>query len=309
MRFFPSRICLVTALALVAAATACAQTRGAARNAHGAPIPDATIADMAGNQLATSSADGTFTLNQPPHQIEVTALHYVTAVVTITPGQPLDVALHQPLETVVVTAYRSAIGSSDSPASTRVLDTQQLQQSASPSLDGKLAQVPGFTLFRRSSSLVANPTTEGVSLRGLGSTAASRSLVVLDDIPLNDPYGGWIHWEELPELSIHSVEVVRGGASDLYGSSAIGGVMSVIPARPQTSGIQILTSGGSESTLDDGALATAKQGPWSALASGGLIATDGYTLIAPDLRGPIDQPSNVHAQNGLAEIDRTLPEH
>jgi len=111
----------------------------------------------------------------------------------------------------------------------------------------------------------------------------------------------------LPELSIHSVEVVRGGASDLYGSSAIGGVMSVIPARPQTSGIQILTSGGSESTLDDGALATAKQGPWSALASGGLIATDGYTLIAPDLRGPIDQPSNVHEQNGLAEVDRGLP--
>ncbi|MGC2300080.1 MAG: TonB-dependent receptor, partial [Acidobacteriaceae bacterium] len=277
--------------------------------AHGAPVPAATIADMAGNPLAISSADGTFALHQPPHQIEVTALHYVTAVVTITPGQPLHVVLHQPLETVVVTAYRSALGSSDSPASTRVLDLQQLQQSASPSLDGKLTQIPGFTLFRRSSSLVANPTTEGVSLRGLGSTAASRSLVVLDDIPLNDPYGGWIHWEELPELSIHSVEVVRGGASDLYGSSAIGGVISVIPVRPQTSGIQIFTSGGSESTLDNGALATINHGPWSGIASAGLIATDGYTLIAPNLRGAIDQPSNVHAQNGLAAIDRALPDN
>ena len=307
MQVYPSRICLLAALALAAAATACAQTRGVVRNAHGDPIPSVTIADMAGNTLAVSGADGTFALPHPPRQIEVTAPHYVTAVVTITPGQSLSIVLRQPLETVVVTAYRSALGSSDSPASTRVLDTQQLQQAASPSLDGKLREIPGFTLFRRSSSLVANPTTEGVSLRGLGSTAASRSLVVLDDIPLNDPYGGWVHWEELPELSIHSVEVVRGGASDLYGSSAIGGVMSVIPARPQTSGIQILTSGGSESTLDDGALATAKQGPWSALASGGLIATDGYTLIAPDLRGPIDQPSNVHAQNGLAEVDRGLP--
>lgn len=307
MQVYPSRICLLAALALAAAATACAQTRGVVRNAHGDPIPSVTIADMAGNTLAVSGADGTFALPHPPRQIEVTAPHYVTAVVTITPGQSLRIVLRQPLETVVVTAYRSALGSSDSPASTRVLDTQQLQQAASPSLDGKLREIPGFTLFRRSSSLVANPTTEGVSLRGLGSTAASRSLVVLDDIPLNDPYGGWVHWEELPELSIHSVEVVRGGASDLYGSSAIGGVMSVIPARPQTSGIQILTSGGSESTLDDGALATAKQGPWSALASGGLIATDGYTLIAPDLRGPIDQPSNVHAQNGLAEVDRGLP--
>jgi outer membrane receptor protein involved in Fe transport len=262
---------------------------------------------VAGNTLAVSGSDGIFALSHPPRQIAVTAPHYVTAVVTITPDQSLNIILRQPLETVVVTAYRSALGSSDSPASTRVLDTQQLQQAASPSLDGKLRDIPGFTLFRRSISLVANPTTEGVSLRGLGSTAASRSLVVLDDIPLNDPYGGWIHWEELPELSIHSVEIVRGGASDLYGSSAIGGVISVIPARPQTSGLQILTSGGSESTLDDGALATAKQGPWSALASGGLIATDGYTLIAPNLRGPIDQPSNVHAQNGLAEVERMLP--
>ncbi|MFY9745174.1 MAG: TonB-dependent receptor [Acidobacteriaceae bacterium] len=306
MRFFLSRICLA-AFAVVSAATVCAQTRGVVRNAHGDPISSATVADMAGNTLAVSGSDGTFALAHPPGQIEVTAAHYVTAVVTIAAGQSLNIVLRQPLETVVVTAYRSALGGSESPASTRVLDTQQLQQAASPSLDGKLREVPGFTLFRRSSSLVANPTTEGVSLRGLGSTAASRSLVVLDDIPLNDPYGGWVHWEELPELAIHSIEVVRGGASDLYGSSAIGGVISVIPVSPQTSGVQVFTSGGSESTLDDGALATLKRGAWSAIASGGLIATDGYTLIAPDLRGPIDQPSNVHAQNGLAEVDRALP--
>ena len=294
-------------LALAVPAAACAQTRGTVRDAQGRPIPAATVTDVAGNPLAVSSSDGAFTLDQPLSQIEVSALHYVTNVVTIIPGQTINVILRQPLETVTVTAYRSALGSSDSPASTRVLDAQQLQQSASPALDGKLREVPGFELFRRSSSLVANPTTEGVSLRGLGSTAASRSLVVLDDIPLNDPYGGWIHWEELPELSIHSVEVVRGGASDLYGSSAIGGVISVIPVRPQTTGLQLFTSGGSEAQLDDGALATIKHGAWSGLASAGLIATDGYTLIAPDLRGPIDQPSNVHAQNGLAEIDRTLP--
>jgi outer membrane receptor protein involved in Fe transport len=305
---FPNRIHLALTLALFAATHGFAQTNGMVRNAHGDPIPSATITDMAGNQLAVSSSDGTFTLSPSPDQIEVTAPHYVTAVVTITSGRPANVVLRQPLETVTVTAYRSALGSSDSPASTRVLDTQQLQQSASPALDGKLSQVPGFTLFRRSSSLVANPTTEGVSLRGLGSTAASRSLVVLDDIPLNDPYGGWIHWEELPELSVHSVEVVRGGASDLYGSSAIGGVISVIPVRPQTTGVQLFASGGSESAMDDGALASIQRGPWSGVASGGLIASDGYTLIAPDLRGPIDQPSNVHAQNGLAEIDRTLPD-
>ena len=180
MRFSPIRLLLVAAIALSLTALALAQIQGTVRNAHGDPIPSATITDMSGDRLAVSSTDGSFTLAHPPQQIEVTVAHYVTAVVTITAGQPLNVVLRQPLETVTVTAYRSALGSSDSPASTRVLDTQQLQQSASPSLDGKLREVPGFELFRRSSSLV-----------------------VLDDIPLNDPYGGWIHWEELPELSIH----------------------------------------------------------------------------------------------------------
>jgi outer membrane receptor protein involved in Fe transport len=302
-----SHVILLTA-AVAASAQTTQPARGTVENAHGAPIASATITDMAGNPLAITGADGRFTLAAPPRQVEIAAAHYAAVVVTIVPGAPLHVVLRQPMETVEVTAYRSPLGSADSPASTRVLSQQQLQQAVAPELDGKLREVPGFQLFRRSSSLVANPTTEGISLRGLGSTAASRSLVVLDDVPLNDPYGGWVHWEELPELAIHSVEVVRGGASDLYGSSAIGGVISVIPVHPQADGLQVETSGGSESTLDDGALGTLQSGPWSGLASGGLLATDGYTLVAPEFRGPIDHPSNVHAQNGLAEIEHALPQ-
>jgi outer membrane receptor protein involved in Fe transport len=282
--------------------------RGAVVDARGKPVASATVRSLAGALLAVTAADGTFALSRAPQQIEVTAAHFIPAVATVKPGATLRVVLRAPLETVTVTAYRSPLGAEDSPASTRVLNEQQLEQAAPPELDGKLREVPGFQLFRRSSSLVANPTTEGVSLRGLGSTAASRSLVVLDDVPLNDPYGGWIHWEELPELTVHSVEVVRGGASDLYGSSAIGGVISVIPVRPQGNGLEVKTSGGSESTLDEQALGTVKRGAWSGLGSSGVVATDGYTLVAPSVRGPIDQPSNVHAQNALATVERALPE-
>jgi outer membrane cobalamin receptor len=206
----------------------------------------------------------------------------------------------------VVTAYRSPIASGDSPASTRILTTQHLRQAAGISLDDKLRQVPGFELFRRTSSLVANPTTEGISLRGLGSTAASRSLVVFDEIPIADPFGGWIHWEELPPPVIHSVELVRGGASDLYGSSAIGGVISIVPVKPDTDRFELSTSYGSEATTDDSLLGVLKLGKWSGLVSSQILATDGYILIAPSVRGPIDQPYNVHAQNGLTEFDHGL---
>src|SRR6185437_16458626 len=112
--------------------------------------------------------------------------------------------------------------------------------------------------FRRSSSLVANPTAQGISLRGLGSTSASRTLVTEDDVPLNDPIGDWIHWQEKPELSIRDVEVVRGGASDLYGSSAIGGVINIIPVRPTSDQVELRSSYGNEETFNESLLAQTK---------------------------------------------------
>ena len=296
-------------LALIAPFLSAAQSlvEGRVTDADGKAVAGAAIHDDAGRLLATSGIDGMFEFSGGPHTVQVSGAHFVPVTVTIS-SSSLKIVLKRPLETVVVTAYRSPLASMDSPASTRVLDEQKLEESAAPSLDGKLRQVPGFELFRRSSSVVANPTTEGVSLRGLGSTAASRSLVVFDDIPMSDPYGGWIHWGELPSLAIRSIEAVRGGASDLYGSSAIGGVINVLPVRPSSTSnvFKLDTSYGSMETSDNSALASVHSGKWAALGVGGLLATDGYTLVAPSFRGPVDQASNVHSQNGLAEIDRQL---
>src|SRR6202008_4492240 len=184
--------------------------------------------------LGITADDGAFSFKNESTlaiTVRVSALAFDTETVTIPPAVAARIVLTRQQERVIVTAYRSPLDTLDSPASTRVVGQQQLKEAATPALDGKLRQVPGVELFRRSSSLVANPTSQGISLRGLGSTAASRTLVVSDDVPLNDPYGGWIHWEEMPELAVRSVEVVRGGASDLYGSSAIGGVISILPVR------------------------------------------------------------------------------
>ncbi len=281
-----------------------AQISGSVVDAGGAPVAGAQILDRAGDLVSTTAADGSFTVPQGVGTIEIVAARFAPKTVAIQGAGPIRLSLARPLETVTVTAYRSPLASIDSPVSTRVLSQQALRQSAPPALDGKLRQIPGFELYRRSSSLVANPTTEGVSLRGLGSTAASRTLVVFDDVPVNDPFGGWIHWEELPSSAIQSVEVVRGGASDLYGSSAIGGVISITPVHPATTRLELSSSYGSESATDSSLLGSVNKGEWSGLVSAGLIATDGYTLIAPSLRGPIDQASNVHAPTALVEFGR-----
>jgi outer membrane receptor protein involved in Fe transport len=270
------------------------------------PVANAQIIAADGKLLTTTDSDGAFTVPSGTGRVQVVAPHFQPASANIEGPGPIHVLMEHPLESVTVNAYRSPLGTEDSPASTRILTAQHLRQAAGISLDDKLRQIPGFDLFRRTTSLVANPTTEGVSLRGLGSTAASRSLVVFDDVPIADAFGGWIHWEELPPPVIHSVELVRGGASDLYGSSAIGGVISIVPVRPDTNHLQLSTSYGSEETTDNSGLGTFKLGQWSGLATAQVIATDGYILVAPSVRGPIDQAYNVHAQNALTEFDHAL---
>jgi outer membrane cobalamin receptor len=281
---------------------------GSIVDARNQPVAGAQILGSDGQVLATTAADGSFAVPAGTGRVQIVAPHFEPTSADLEGPSPVHVLLEHPLESVTVTAYRSPLASGDSPASTRILNAQHLRQAAGISLDDKLRQIPGFELFRRTSSLVANPTTEGVSLRGLGSTAASRSLVVFDEIPIDDAFGGWIHWEELPPPVIHSVELVRGGASDLYGSSAIGGVISIVPVRPDVNRFQLSTSYGSEATTDNSLLGMLKLGKWSGLASGQVIATDGYVLVAPNLRGPIDQPNNVHAQNALSEFDHGLGE-
>ena len=100
------------------------------------------------------------------------------------PAQTVDLA------PVVVTAARAPEPAGQVPFAVVVLDGADLRAAPAATLDDALRAVPGFSLFRRSDSLTANPTAQGVSLRGLGPSGASRSLVLLDGVPLNDPFGG-----------------------------------------------------------------------------------------------------------------------
>src|ERR1700756_2231758 len=133
-------------------------------------------------------------------------------------------------QSVIVTATRSQTLLSDVPLSDIQLTRVDVQAIPALTLDETLRQVPGFSLFRRSSSRTANPTTQGVSLRGLGASGSSRALVLSDGFPLNDPFGGWVYWDRAPRESIGSIEVASGGASHLYGSDALGGVINIIRA-------------------------------------------------------------------------------
>jgi outer membrane receptor protein involved in Fe transport len=198
--------------------------------------------------------------------------------------------------TITVTATRTETRVADTPASVVILSRETLAQTAAPTLDDALRQVAGFTLFRRSGSRVANPTTQGVSLRGVGASGASRALVLDDGVPLNDPFGSWVYWGRVPRVAIERVEVLRGGASDLYGSTAMGGVVQFV--RRTSSGLSIDASGGSQGTGDASAFIG---GAFGNIAID-LLHTNGYVLVRSSQRGAVD----VEADSQHASIDATL---
>jgi len=274
-------------------------------DAAGAVIAGATLMDASGRQLGATDASGELNVQcAAPCRVQIAAPGFALQSVSLAAATTVHLVPQAGMEQVTVTAYRTPLGELESPATTRLLTERTLRTTAAITLDDQLRQLPGVELFRRSPSLVANPTSQGISLRGLGSTSASRTLVTEDDVPLNDPLGGWIHWQEQPELSIHDIQLVRGGASDLYGSSAIGGVINIVPVRPGSNQAEVSSSYGGEGTYDDSVLAQTKRGVWGLLGAGGLIGTDGYIQEAPFQRGPIDVASNVHSQNALVLAER-----
>jgi outer membrane receptor protein involved in Fe transport len=200
-------------------------------------------------------------------------------------------------DTLVVTAAGSDQRLVDAVAPTSVLTREDLAGSPGLTLDEQLRQIPGFSLLRRSGSLTAHPTSQGVSLRGLGPSGASRTLVLLDGAPLNDPFGGWVQWNRVPLSALESVEVARGSLSQLYGSAAMGGAIQLLPRAPRPDTFEVTARGGNHGTRDvelfasDAASDTDNQ--WGYILAGRLFDTDGFYVVSPEGRGAVDRRAGV----------------
>lgn len=269
---------------------------GRVTDSKGAAVSEARVTITANKQTAgtaTASDEGKFAIKLAPgeYELRVTASGFSshTQRVSLNAQTDLTITLEPAslAETVTVTPARAEIRLSDAPASVSVLDANDVSHAAAQTVDDLLRQVPGFSIFRRSSSVVANPTTQGVSLRGAGATGASRTLVMADGVPLNDAFGGWVYWDRVPRTAIDRVEIVRGGASDLYGSDALSGVINLL-TRPSNRVVNVESSYGTRDTADVSFFAADKWKGLSATLAGEAYRTDGYFIIAPNLRGTAD---------------------
>jgi iron complex outermembrane receptor protein len=187
-------------------------------------------------------------------------------------------------ESIVVTGTRAPQRAADAPSPVTIVPRAQIERAKA--LDEVLRQDPSFAVFRRSSSLVADPSSQGVNLRGIGPSGVSRALVLEDGVPLNDGFGGWMYWGSIPRLGIERVEIAPGASSALYGSSALGGVVQVL-TRPIDDRLELELQGGRFGTAQ-GAITLGRRGEaLAASLDAEALRTDGYAVIAAP--GAVDQ--------------------
>ncbi|MGH9487559.1 MAG: TonB-dependent receptor [Terriglobales bacterium] len=284
----------VLALSLALAAQS-PRVRGIVVAPNGLPIAHASVGAAA--VRTRTDAEGRFVLPAAPGtQIAVSAHGY--AAVTATAGTaPLRIVLHPaPLaESVTVTATARNQNVAAVPLQTVVMGRARLQASASPNADALLRRFPDLETFRQSGSLTAHPTTQGVALLGTGTSGASRALVLLDGLPLNDFYGGWVDWLRVPVADLASISIVSGGASALYGNTALSGVIGLQTRSPSATHLDLRTGAGSLGTVLASGAGSIVGSALALMVRENAIRVGGYIPAANP--GLVDDDAGVAAQD------------
>ena len=206
----------------------------------------------------------------------------------------------QPVEQIIIVTGRG-IEAEERLAATRTIDRAAIERSASGRIEDVLRDVAGLASFRRSDSRSANPTSQGLTLRGLGGNAASRVTLSLDGVPQADPFGGWIAFGALDSNAIDRIRITRGG-----GTEAVAGTIAIDSRKPDRITGSLL--GGSRQSLDARALVGMSWRDGFASLSGSLSRGDGFVPIVAADRGPADRRAPFEQANLRARLVQQVGE-
>jgi outer membrane receptor protein involved in Fe transport len=217
------------------------------------------------------------------------------------------------LETVTVTPSRTEERLGNIPASINILDSEDIKNSPALVADDVLRQIPTFSLFRRTSSLSSHPTAQGVSLRGIGPSGVSRTLVLVDGIPFNDPFGGWVYWTRVPMESVDRIEVIDGSSSSLYGNYAMGGVINIVGSRPSRRTVELSAQYGNRNSPKLDFFGSDVWGKLGVAVEGSFFDTEGFPIVIESERRPsavnpapgVDTKAAVNFRNVNVKLDYT----
>lgn len=201
-------------------------------------------------------------------------------------------AFAQAVPEIIVTGRGLDDRPGDRAASVVTIDAARVAANASDRLESVLADVAGLQQFRRSDSRSANPTSQGISLRGIGGNASSRALLVLDGVPQADPFGGWVPFPAYATDRLGRIRVTRGGGSGYFGPGALAGTVELESADPRgQSGFLGSAAYGSRDAIDFQASGALVADPGFATLSAAYASGDGFVPIVARSRGAADRPA------------------
>jgi outer membrane receptor protein involved in Fe transport len=296
---------MIAVLSLLAA-LAGSSVSGVVKDASGAVVPGASIVvrTSEGERVAVSGADGRFTVETPAAGsvtliVRAPGFAEKQQVATAADGASVTVVLDPAglREDVTVTATRTEQRLANVAASVNVLRAEDIRQSPAVVADDVLRELPTFSLFRRTSSLSSHPTAQGVSLRGIGPSGVSRTLVLLDGVPFNDPFGGWVYWTRVPLEDAERIEVVDSSTSSLYGNYAMGGVININTSKATRRTVEFKPQYGNNSSPKFDLFGSDVWGKVGVTASGSFFDTTGFPIVIENERGAVDDKAAVNFKN------------
>lgn len=228
-----------------------------------------------------------------------------TSLYALTIALPSTVSFAQ--EEIIITAPRLDAPLYEQAYGVTEIDASYLDNSATPRLDASLSGIAGFSLFRRADSRTANPTTQGATLRGLGPNGAGRTLILLDGVPQNDPFGGWVFWSALPQQALDAVRIYQGGGAGPFGAGALSGVID-LQSKSASQGLSVDAVGGNRGFFQGSALAGFQLGDVGVRILGFGGREDGFHFLPEDQRGLVDVPASSHHYGGALDFAMPLGE-
>lgn len=288
---------------------------GTVSDPRGAAVPNASVEIREGARITlrtTTDEEGRFTISGLRLGQSVTVKAPGFSEYSLDFSEPIPQTFSIILQPaalgadVTVSITRSETRLSETPASVIVLTRENLESTAAQTIDDSLRQISGFTLFRRSSSRTTNPTAQGANLRGVSGSGASRAAVLYDGLSLNDAFGGWTYWSRVPLIAVEQAEVLRGGASSLYGSGGLSGAVNLVPTGRQDGEpvLNFRASAGTQNTYDGSLYTALSRGGWGFDLAAETFQTGGYIPVAEDERGLADTRANSRHNNAIFSVER-----
>ena len=184
------------------------------------------------------------------------------------------------LSEVVVTGSRNVTDIRHLPQTVTVVDHLKLTENQRTNvLPTLLEQVPGLMVTSRGMMGygVSTGGSGGMMLRGI-SSGAGQVMVLIDGHPQYNGIFGHPIADAYPTMMTERVEVLRGPASMLYGSNAMGGVVNIVTRTSEADGSHgyVNLGAGSWGTLQGEAGYSLRHGKWRATASGQYVRSDNH---------------------------------